>query len=484
MIFTATTDNLSEREAWHNSYYNSLVDDIQAKQIVAGDFDYPFDFSGNVGFAGSAVYEVGYFGSSTTSSSEAIRIANGLGFTTSNTGAQNTTALQAIIDAMPSTGGVILIGPGTYLIGSTVELNGTSDDKNGIVLRGAGRGATILSATSGFTSSTPVLKVTNTPGSATSTNMGIEDLKVDCAGNAYQGIDMSAVTDGWVKMVEVDDALNAAGWGIRMSKCTRCVLEGVRITASDGDGLVVDATSGNNEANSLIDVHCYSNAGDGMAIFDNAAFTKLIACDFDTNSQVGLYLQNTSGSGTAWDGLTMVATTARDNTSHGFHFDSDHASSDVRAGQMVGCIADDNGGEGVLLDGVNGSSGLLTQWSLVGCAAIDNEESGFNFDVLYTSSVVGCASAGNTPSAGGSDGHYEFVAADGVMCVGNTAEGSGSDYGYVFDANTDDCVFDGCFSRSASSGLVSDSGGGGAGNSNYTVQEDGATANSVTNQVV
>jgi len=475
MIFTATTDNLSEREAWHNSYYNTLIDDIQSKQVVAGDFDYPFDFSGNVGFAGSAVYEVGYFGSSTTSSSEAIRIANGLGFTTSNTGAQNTTALQAIIDAMPSTGGVILIGPGTYSIGSTVELNGTSDDKNGVVLRGAGRGATILSAVSGFTSTTPVLKVTNTPGSSTSTNMGIEDLKVDCAGNAYQGIDMSAVTDGWVKMVEVDDALNAAGWGIRMSKCTRCVLEGVRITASDGDGLVVDATSGNNEANSLIDVHCYSNAGDGMAIFDNAAFTKLIACDFDTNSQAGLYLQSTSASGTAFDGVQVVATTARDNTSHGFYFDLDHATNDIRASHLIGCIADDNGGEGFLVEAASG--GYAFEWSVAGCSSIDNEEAGFRLGALMSSAVVGNTAGLNTPGTGSTHSHYEFVGGDADVVVGNTARGAGAENGFHFDGNTTTLLLDGNSSSIVAGSLINDDGSG-----NYTTQEDGATANSVTNQ--
>lgn len=63
-------------------------------------------------------------------------------FINPSVGTDDTTSIQGMIDAFPSTGGEIVLGPGTFAV-SGIRLDGLDGSKTGVTLRGQGRATTI-----------------------------------------------------------------------------------------------------------------------------------------------------------------------------------------------------------------------------------------------------------------------------------------------------------------------------------------------------
>ena len=106
--------------------------------------------------------------------------------------------IQAAINSLPSSGGIILLTPGTYRIGSTISVT----NKNGIKIREFGGNlldqdpeepATVLVWTGG-TSSNPVIKMLSNVSGTPVANAELSDLKIDAQSSAAIGLLLSYVT--------------------------------------------------------------------------------------------------------------------------------------------------------------------------------------------------------------------------------------------------------------------------------------------------
>lgn len=122
--------------------------------------------------------------------------------------ATDTAAVAAAIAALPSTGGTVLLRRGTYVGRFAV-------DKNNVVLRGMGQGATVLKLTSGLTTGAQTLTIT-------ADRVTVRDLTVD--GNKA------------AQTIPVDEIRQADGIGIYADHVT---IENVHVKDAAGHGIIV-----------------------------------------------------------------------------------------------------------------------------------------------------------------------------------------------------------------------------------------------------
>jgi hypothetical protein len=101
-------------------------------------------------------------------------------------------SIQAAIDALPSAGGLIKLGPGTHTISTSLIL------RSGVVLEGEGCQSTTIS----YTGSAQAIKMA-TPASR-SYGVGVRGIKVADAGAGTVGLDMESVSTGVFDDVLID----------------------------------------------------------------------------------------------------------------------------------------------------------------------------------------------------------------------------------------------------------------------------------------
>lgn len=397
MIFTPTNDGLSERAAWQNSYYNDLIDDLQAKTVVAGDFTYPLDLTGSVGFNGSSLYNVGNFGSDTSSNANAIRIPNGLGFKPGGMASDNATSFQAIIDGL-STRGSIMLGPGIYDIDATIQMNGSSDGIGNYTLAGQGVDATVIRAASGF-SGERMIQMTTSGGSASATAITIRDLTIDCNSIANLGLDANSCTRCRFINVRVtgSDSTALNGDGVLITNCDQCFFDKVESDTNDGAGFRMNDTNGLNTDTTLDACLAYTNTGNGFHFESAGLDTCSMGCIAYGNA-VGFHLEAVTANETNM--VSYTSCRSRDNTSHGFSVNVASGDEETQSVVYTGCQSYSNGASGFDIRSLQDA----LYFSFSGCASYNNEEHGlFVSGALYWS-ISGGHYSNNDQGATDTDG--------------------------------------------------------------------------------
>lgn len=488
MIFTPTNDNLSPRESWQNSYYNDLIDDLQAKALASGDFDYPFVFGGSISLGGSSLFNIGNFGSDTSSNDNAIRIANGLDMSPSNSPSDNRSAFQTIIDGLSSNGEIVL-GPGTYTINATVVLNGSSDDKGNYTIRGSGRGVTIIQASSTFTGN-DVLRFTNTTATQTSTGIILKDLTVDAKQSAGRCVNMRSTIDCQLHNIETKNADDTTvnGDGVYLANADGATLFRVYSNSNDGHGI----RSASDASGTLVScefIHCLAegNGIDGFHMEPPGNYCSFDHCRASTNGGSGFLFEAVVSEDS--DGLTVSNCIAFSNTADGFQFVNDAGGSGTFFGiGLCNCLARRNDDHGYFFD-AGTTSDVLNHWSILGCRAIANDKNGlFIYRNVVDGAITGGIYANNNVEGNGTADDSNGIAidledsgqVDGYITItgANVSATSDQRIGLLLTANSDACIVQGCAGEGNSTSDITDSGG--VSNDNFTTQ-DTSTPVEVTN---
>ena len=152
MPFSPTFRHLDERQVWKNEYYNQLVRDLSDSITVldGSAFTSPLTLAGDVDGDGNAIYGFSrWFGSGVAG--VCVHDVTGYGAIGDGT-ADDTAAIQAAVNALPSTGGLVVIPPGTYkLTGSGIGMAGTTGTpRNSVTICGCGPGTIINITTGGY----------------------------------------------------------------------------------------------------------------------------------------------------------------------------------------------------------------------------------------------------------------------------------------------------------------------------------------------
>lgn len=101
-------------------------------------------------------------------------------------------AIQAAIDALPASGGIVKLGSGTYVISTSLEL------RSGVILEGEGSQSTVLS----YTGNAAAI-VQMTPGTRIY-GPGVRALRLNDVGTGTIGLDLDSVSSGVFDDVVVD----------------------------------------------------------------------------------------------------------------------------------------------------------------------------------------------------------------------------------------------------------------------------------------
>lgn len=522
MIFTPTYDNLSERESWRNLVYNALIDDLQAKKIMGGDFDYPFTHSGSIGLNGSSLYGVGNFGSPTSANASAIRIANGLGFYPGNSASDNASAIQAIIDGL-STYGTIWLGPGVYLVDSSIVVNGSAGTVSGYTLKGQGIDVTTIQAASGIGNSSAVLQMAQAPTSNTATSITIRDLTIDAnqlAGIGIDGQSMSKCRFINVKIANADDG-TTDGNGLVLANAVDCHFQNVVIEDVDGNAIYVTNANGTCNKNRFSNIYIDTPGVDGMK-FDplgsensfagmviqdavgnginfsatgssNNVFKDIVIADAGA---IGVYGEAT-GDNDRWENVSI-----HNPTSYGFRFEG--ASGDAVVDiSCINCSVTDNGFSAFSFEH-DQATGSMLNILVSGCSARGSAAHGLYIEgedqpshTIAGVVVQGCQFNGNTGSGIRIDNGVSHITVTGNVCYANTVNGiqiftdtardfwatltgnacsNNGAYGIVLEADVDQVILQGNVANGNGTDQFFENASAGA--NNYVVQ---TTSNTVCN---
>lgn len=497
MNFTPTYDNLQQRQPFLATHYNTLIDDIQSYTFVSGDFTYPFTFGGSIGIAsGASLFGFSSLGARTSSSTYAQQWAAGGGFYPGNDGAANASGLQAIIDALPSSGSSIQLGPGSHDITTTIELDGSNNGVGSYVLQGMGMGITTITAAVGHSGA--VLRFTDTPGSQTPSNIIIRDLTINCAQLADYGIDMSSASRCQLINVEVKNANDSGstGDGVYLNNTQNCRLENVYTHNNDRYGVFIQDGNGNCEGNEFIRVEADTNGADGFRGASGGINNTFVHCKSHGNTAYGFYFTTTTNNDCQQ--LELDHCKAYENAA-GFYLVGGSATTEHFESLIISnCKAFSNSGNGFELQGAEGGriEPGIRFFSIMGNLAFDNDGDGLLImNSVCHGSVVGGAYCHNDQ---GSSGTYagvrvsdDYVGGGGaaphfITIVGvnaSSASTGGNQHWGIYLQDTGSgypayITVQGC-TADANDGndLEYDDATGHV----YVIQEDGATANSVTN---
>lgn len=247
----------------------------------------------------------------------------------------DTAAIQAALDSLPVTGGIVYLPPGKYEISSTLLI---TQDNTTLIGSGAGNriGATQqgagsrIEAAAGVTGS--VVSVQRTLDDRTVYGVKIQDIGIDgdSVGSNVDGLFFRSIR-GEIHNVSVK---NCTGNGIR--------IKGYASWKATSNKLIACDIGNNNTAGVFFDTDASDNIVNGNVLHDNqdgmvnAQTGQIVnACDFLSNTRYGLFLDN-GGSRSRFIGCRF-----RLNANHGVVLDSNTVGfSDVA---FVGCGFETNG---------------------------------------------------------------------------------------------------------------------------------------------
>jgi hypothetical protein len=200
-----------------------------------------------------------------------------------NDSTNNATAIQAAIDALPANGGVLVVPPGIFRVGSALTL------RNGVTIQGDGIDVSILKQTSTsanlFTGSNVhdiAIRDIELQGPASGTGKGIAIAKG--VGNHIAYLDFSNVY-----------VTGFGSHGIDLENPIVSRFNGVKAEANGGWGFYLHGQNGGAAGTSTVLTDCYANANTtgGYWVF-NMAYSNLIGCAADHNP-VGYRLEDCIG---------------------------------------------------------------------------------------------------------------------------------------------------------------------------------------------
>ncbi len=275
---------------------------------------------------------------------------------TGNGTTDDASALQAIINSSPS-GAIIFFPPGTYLIGSTLQLKATRS------YVGAGRGSIIkqkASTTMNFM--IDILSSETIPR----TDILIENLYLD--GNRTN----NTVYTGGSGFTQNN--------GIRLYNCNDCTLRNVTVRHTGRDGIVFDGAGGDYNHTTatchLYDVWLYDNARYGISMEANSSDNHIYDSDlgFNDYGAVNLISGSNSVNGSALWGTKL---------SYGVQIGAS-------ANLIRNCQIEGNAQYGVFIT----EFGNHTQ--IIGNKIYDNGDSARSYDGVYVQGSVANPVVGTT----------------------------------------------------------------------------------------
>ena len=246
-----------------------------------------------------------------------------------NGSADDTLAIQAALDAVPTTGGVVYLPPGQYSISSTLTI---SQDNTTLIGAGAGNrvGATQdgagsrIEAATGLTGS--IIRTHRAADDRTVYGVKIQDIAVDgnSIGTAVDGILFKSVK-GQLHNVAIN---NCTGNGIRVLGYAGWPAERNKFMACDSG----------------------YNVGAGIYFDTEAANNTIANC---------VFMQNQDGLMITQPTITVSASTFLSNTRYGAYLNNAGSRS-----RFVGCQFQQNGNHGILLDSTTAG---FSDISITGC---------------------------------------------------------------------------------------------------------------------
>lgn len=247
-----------------------------------------------------------------------------------NGSADDTAAIQAALDAVPATGGVVYLPAGRYKVSSTLAI--TQDNTT---LMGAGAGNRIggtqvgtgsrIEATAGVTA--VVVSVQRTANDRTVYGVKIQDIAID-------GDTIGSNVDGL------------------LFKSVKGEIHNVAINNCTGNGIRVQGYNGwPAERNKFIACDSGYNAAAGIYFDSDAADNTITNC---------VFLQNQDGLLTTQSGISVSSATFVSNTRYGAYLNNAGSRS-----RFVGCRFQQNANHGIILD--SASTGF-SDISITGCS--------------------------------------------------------------------------------------------------------------------
>lgn len=460
MSFSSSVGRLSERVPWKNSYWNSLIDDIDSamSNLTGSDLaeDIVLGADQNIDGGDNSLYGFRrYFGFGGTGYCVVDVTSYGAG-----TGILNDkSTIQEAIDDLPSTGGIIFFPPGSYLLEGSVWLAGTSQDKSNVVLVGSGPSTSII--TTGTCDNVPQIMMGKSNG--LSEGMQVLNMRFDGSGTTdgyHAGISLNGSKNARVIGCHFEDiegsGIHAIGSiGAMIHKCNFIDMgEASSYDGLEGCGIYHGAVVGNNRTISEIDMlsvtNCYfaDNMKHGIYL-TGASNVRISDCTFDQNEEYGILIETLSRSSVR--GVIIKNCTFYDNYYDGIAFEAREPGTSIAgiviSGNTVTGSSQQN--NGISLYGAEVSP--IRFFTITGNSCIGNDDNGiFIRNGCQQGVVVGNVCNNNNDGGGDDGGIYleggedepvEYVSVSGNACGDDRAAGSRTqDYGIYFGSNTRNCA--------------------------------------------
>jgi parallel beta-helix repeat protein len=424
MPITFTYDNLTDRQPWKNVYYNVLKDNIASAvgNLDGTDLKKPFTLGGNINGAQYAMFR---FRKWMGNGSSDVGIRDICGYGAVMDGAtDDAAAIQAAIDDLPSTGGCIMVPPGTAMVSTTLLLSGSAGTKNNVTLMGFGN-ASILKLKANAADG-PLIRLGYGP--VKSTGMQVRDLR--CEGNSANnasatqqcGISMENSTCAMIANLVINDfkqdgiEVSGSDYG-SISACTTSNNSryGIGPTGTDKSVLGLRVSACSIRSNTTAGI--FINSADGFILSD---------CDISLNTGEGILVKTVAGVGVI--GVNINGCTIRDNGADGLKIINEHASTKIEGIVLDGCYVFTNTLNGITISGKNGD---VVGISAMGNIVTLNQNGGFWIDgdvkygtifgnSVFNNSESGSGYAGVT-IGGANAGTVEFISITGnSICNENT----------------------------------------------------------------
>lgn len=328
----------------------------------------------------------------------------------------DTTAIQAAIDALPATGGEIVLGAGIFMV-SGIRLDGTSGDKSNVTLRGQGRGTTIRKmANSALT--TAAQKRSNVIFALTGGGFVVRDLNVE--GNYSRG--GSAQRPTFTTKHTLGSVFGAAGTVLSVSSTgtagTNNPTDKVYLVTVSGAG---QTSSGSNIS---VDVGLGYVTDVSSQVWDEVTATgyyNYYQCDDDFAYRHGIYMNGTSAA---------IADCVVDNV---------HVTDCVYGGILIG--------SGPLIGGMTYSGSLRSRIS--NCYVYANNGSNIGGGYKVHQTISNCTVYGGNSSGIRMDEGSNYSTVTGCTVNGNDTQINGGINCY----KSDYCTITGNVVRNASPGI-------------------------------
>jgi len=276
--------------------------------------------------------------------------------------------IQQAIDALPSTGGQVIISADTYTCTTPIVI-----DRDNVTLRGQGP-ATMLRLADGANAPVLVLGQISTPPTITRNNIQISDLVIDgnrvnqtfeCWGGNCGTGGMTDIRNNGITLRRVNDVLieritvfGARSGGLVTEKgCRRLTIRSFTSFDNHFDGLAAYET----EDSVFSDIYLYDNLAAGFS-FDIRFNNNLISNVVITNSgSVGIFMRDSRDN--VFYGLEI-----RNSTQHGVFLaqvDSD-TTKPAYGNSFVAVVISNSGGAGLRVNDLSCQNNMVSASQLVG----------------------------------------------------------------------------------------------------------------------